>query len=343
MSKEGAQAIIRAKAPLRVSFAGGGTDVPPYCDNYGGCVLNATINKYAYSTLQPNLTGKIEVHSLDYDYIAHFQVDDKLPLDGEMDLLKAVINRLKRDQRGVSLMTHNDAPPGSGLGSSSAMVVSLVGAFNEWHGLGLSDYEIANLALEIERVDLAISGGKQDQYACTFGGFNFMEFGHDYTLVNPLRIKKDVINELEYNLLLYYTGKSRLSGNIIDAQVKNVNEGKQKSLDAMHDLKQQTLDMKNALLRGQTHKFGELLHSAWESKKNMADEISNPLIDEMYDTARRAGAIGGKVSGAGGGGFMTFYCANGKKNKVAESLERLGGEVVDFQFELNGLQSWRVG
>lgn len=334
--------IYRAKSPLRISFAGGGTDVSAYSDVYGGCVLNATIDKFAYTTLEVTEGDKIEMHSLDYDYIAHFQTDESLEFDGNMDLVKAVVRRLNQERAAIKVFTHNDAPPGSGLGSSSAMVVSLVGAFKEWRSLSMSDYDVAQMAYEVERNDLKIMGGKQDQYACAFGGLNFIEFGKDFVLVNPLRVKPHVINELQYNMLLFYTGKNRLSGHIIESQVENVKTGRSHSLDAMHDLKLQALEMKKALLTGNVRGFGALLDHAWQAKKKMADEISNPVIDEMYEEACRAGALGGKISGAGGGGFMMFYCENGKKHKVAERLEQLGGEVVDFQFEDKGLQTWHA-
>ena len=314
----------------------------PYCDRYGGYTLNATINKYAFTTLEVRPDDKIEVHSLDYDYVANFHVDEALAYDGNVDLVKAAIKKLKRGREGLSITTRNDAPPGSGLGSSSAMAVSLVGAFKEWLSLYLSEYDVANLAYEIEREELGLVGGMQDQYASAFGGFNFMEFGRNSVLVNPLRIKNDVVCELEYNLLLYYTGKSRVSGHIIESQVKNVSAERKESLDGMHLLKAQAVEMKNALLIGDPRGFGKLLDCAWQAKKKMADEITNPMIDEMYEAAIKAGALGGKVSGAGGGGFMIFYCDNGKRHKVAARLEELGGEVVDFQFEHFGAQSWRT-
>lgn len=334
--------MIRARAPLRISFAGGGTDVSPYSDIYGGCALNAAIDKFAYASLMPTETNEIEVHSLDYDFIAQYKVDDQLVFDGEMDLAKAVIRRLKHSRNGFSLTTHNDAPPGSGLGSSSAMVVAMLAAFKDWAGRSMDQYELAGLAHDIERIDLGLAGGKQDQYACAFGGFNFMEFHKDHVLVNPLRVNPDVVNELEYNMLLYYTGKSRASAHIIEAQVKNVNSGCVKSLQAMHDLKQQAYDMKRALLTGDTRGFGTLLDAAWQIKKHMTDKISSPMIDEMYQVAIGAGALGGKVSGAGGGGFMMFYCDHGKRYKVAEALEKMGGKVVNFMFEQHGVHSWRA-
>ena len=334
--------LYRAKAPLRISFAGGGTDLSPYCDLYGGCALNATINKYAFTTLEMRPGDNIEVHSLDYDYLANFHVDEPLTYDGKIDLVKAVIKHLKRGRDGLRITTRNDAPPGSGLGSSSAMVVSLVMAFKEWLALDLSEYDVARFAFQVEREELAMVGGKQDQYASAFGGFNFMEFGRDSVLVTPLRIKQDVVCELEYNLLLFYTGKSRVSGHIIESQIKNLSDERKESLQGMHELKAQALEMKKALLTGDTHGFGRLLDYAWQAKKKLSNEITSPDIDEMYEEAMKAGALGGKLSGAGGGGFMIFYCGNGSRHKVAARLEQLGGEVVDFEFEKFGSRSWRV-
>lgn len=333
--------IIRAKAPLRLGFAGGGTDVSPYSDEYGGLVLNATINKYAYTSLVPVKESQIIIESLDFNSKCLYDANEILEFNGEMDLAKGVIRRLKRNGDGVYIYTHNDAPPGSGLGSSSAMVVSLIGAFREWKMLPMGDYEIAQLAYDIERRDIRLNGGKQDQYAATFGGFNMMEFYGDQVIINPLRIKADILNELEYNLILCFTGGTRLSGRIIDAQVENYKKGKSSSVDAMNELKQQAMDMKVALLRNNLKEFGNLLNVGWDAKKKMADGITNPVIDELYSEAIRTGAVGAKISGAGGGGFMMIYCDYSKKHRVAERLESLGGTVVDFQFERKGLQSWR--
>jgi D-glycero-alpha-D-manno-heptose-7-phosphate kinase len=220
--------------------------------------------------------------------------------------------------------------------------VALIGLFHRWLHLPLTNYEIADLAYQIERVDLGIKGGKQDQYAATFGGFNFIEFYRDATIVNPLRVPPDVLNELAYRLLLCYTGKSRLSARIIDAQVEGYVQRKQDVLGAMAELKQIAVDLKNALLQGRLDDFGSLLHEAWMNKKRMASQISGPHIDELYETARQNGALGGKISGAGGGGYMFFYCAFDRKHIVAEQLERLGAQVVDFNFDLYGLQTWQV-
>lgn len=334
--------IIRSKAPLRLGFGGGGTDVSPFSDEEGGAVLNATINKYAYTTLIPKQSSKINIRSLDYGVTVHYDVDKKLIFDGEMDLAKGVINRLKKNRNGVDIYMHTDAPPGSGLGSSSAMVVSLIGAFKEWQMLPLSNYDIAELAYAVERIDAGIKGGKQDQYAAAFGGFNFMEFHKDTVIVNPLRINQNILNELEYNLVLYYTGRTRVSGNIIESQVDNFVAKRKETLWAMNELKQNAIDMKKALLTGKLDEFGMLLNYAWEYKKKMTDKITNSRIDELYEEAKKAGAMSGKISGVGGGGFMILYCGFNKKYKVINRLEQMGGKVVDFEFDDKGLQVWRV-
>ena len=240
------------------------------------------------------------------------------------------------------MLTNADAPAGSGLGTSSTMVVAVIGAFAEWLGLPLGEYDIAHLAFEIERIDLKQAGGKQDQYAATFGGFNFMEFYDNHkVIVNPLRIKQEIIDELQHNLLLYYTGASRLSSKIINAQVQNVKSGKEKSVEAMHKLKEQAIMMKEAILKGKLDAIGEILHFGWQYKKQMAESITNPIIEEIYEEAIKAGATGGKISGAGGGGFMMFYCPKNTKYKVIESLRKFGGEFRRYQFTKHGLKTWK--
>jgi len=336
--------IFRSRAPLRISFGGGGTEVEPYLSERGGVVLNTTIDRYAYGTLRLRDDRQISITSLDYDLVARYKLDEPLPYDGNLDLVKAVIQHLggRNNDQGLELFLHSDAPPGSGLGSSSTVVVALIGLFQHWRHLPLTNYEIADLAYQIERVDMGIKGGKQDQYAATFGGFNFIEFTRDATIVNPLRVPWDTMNELHYNLLLCYTGQTRLSARIIDTQVERYVQRQEDVLRAMDELKQVATALKNALLRGKLDNFGDLLHEAWMSKKRMAPQISDPHIDELYETARKHGALGGKISGAGGGGHMFFYCQFGKKHRVAEQLERLGAQIVDFTFDLRGLQTWEV-
>ena len=335
--------LIRAKAPLRISFAGGGTDIYSYFQKEGGCVINATINKYAYGSLCPTGNNQINIKSLDFDTFLNYKIDENIIYNGKLDLIKAAIIKFEGNKsKGFDLFLHSDAPPGSGLGSSSAMMVTLVGLLKEFKKIPLTDYEIANLAYIIERKDLGIKGGMQDQYAATFGGFNYIEFLKDQVIVNPLRISQDVINELEHNLILCYTGKRRVLDNIIDDQVDRYKKGEDKCLAGMKKLKQITVEMKNALLRRKLSKFGELLHESWENKKKMSTKISNLQIDKMYEMAIKNGAIGGKVTGAGGGGYMLFYCPFEKKHQVANVLREMGGIITEFGFEFNGLQTWRV-
>jgi D-glycero-alpha-D-manno-heptose-7-phosphate kinase len=339
----GFASAIRAKAPLRISFAGGGTDVPPYPEREGGCVLNATIDKYAWGSLRPREDGRILIESVDLGISLDCHVESELKFDGELDLVKATLKRLQaQNSKGFEIFLHSDVPPGSGLGSSSALIVGLVGLVKEFKNLPLTEYEIAQLAYHIERQDLQIQGGLQDQYASSFGGFNFIEFYGDRVIVNPLRIHQDTINELEHNLLLCYTGTTRRSDRIIEDQTNRL-EGKQENtLRALREQKQLATDMKNALLRRQLDDFGDLLHSAWESKKSLSPRISNNSIDEMYEVGRKNGALGGKITGAGGGGYMLFYCQFEKKHKVAEALKKLRASPTEFAFEGRGLQTWRT-
>lgn len=335
--------IIRSKAPLRISFAGGGTDVPPYVDECGGVVLSATIDKYAYASLRLRDDKNITVTSLDYDIVAKYHVDDELVYDGELDLVKAVLkNMCPENGQGLDFFIHSDAPPGSGLGSSSTVVVALIGLIKQWKRLPLTNYEIAELAYKIERIDLGIDGGMQDQYAATFGGFNFIEFNPPAVVVNPLRIDRQIIHELHYHLLLCYTGRTRVSANIITTQVDNYVRKEADVLKAMDELKNITIELKSALLQGRLSDYGHLLHEAWINKKKMAKQITTSSIDRLYEGARAKGALGGKILGAGGGGYLLLYCPFDKKHIIAEELERLGGQVVDFNFDRYGLQTWEV-
>lgn len=337
--------IIRSKAPLRIGLAGGGTDVSPYSDIYGGAILNATIDLYAYASLEPLDNGTIEFCIDGTDKRITLTASKQLAVVEGFELFIGVYNRIVKqfDLEAMSfrLTSYIEAPQGSGLGTSSTIVVSLIGAFVEWLKLPLAKYDIAHLAYEIERIDLNMSGGKQDQYAATFGGINFMEFlANDKVIVNPLQLKEEILYELEFNLLLYFTATQRLSATIINEQVKNVNDKNEKSVEAMHNLKEQAQQMKDALLRGELHKIGEILHFGWINKKQMAHSISNELIDTVYTKAIATGATGGKISGAGGGGFMFFYCPGVTKVKVARAIEGLGGRVQSFKFTQQGLTTW---
>jgi D-glycero-alpha-D-manno-heptose-7-phosphate kinase len=339
--------IYRSRAPLRIGLAGGGTDVSPYSDLYGGAILNATISLYANASIEPIEENAIIVQALDRREEQRFEWNNQLPINGKLDLLKGVYNRIQHDfgvpLTGFRLSTHVDAPAGSGLGTSSTLVVAIIGAFYEMLRLPLGEYDIAHYAYDIERNDLKLAGGKQDQYAATFGGVNFMEFyGGDKVIVNPLRIKQQYLNELENNLVLYFTSTSRESADIIKEQVKNVNQKNEKSIEAMHQLKEQARMMKEALLKGRLHEFGEILDFGFEQKRQMAANISNSNIDEIYFAAKKSGATGGKISGAGGGGFMIFYCPGNCRYNVIETLEKFGGQTKPYLFTKSGLNTWTV-
>ena len=333
--------IIRSKAPLRISFGGGGTDVPPYPEEKGGAVLSSTIDKYAYCTLVTRNDKAISVKSMDYNVAAKFNVNGELKYDGQLDLVKATIRKLDVHD-GFDLFLHSDSPPGTGLGTSSALVVAIVGAFKQWLKLPLTGYDIAELAYHIERDEAGIKGGRQDQYAATFGGFNFIEFLGKTTVVNPLKINQNTLNELEYRLMLCYTGGSRLSAGILDDQTRAYIDGNDEVVRALQETKELAFSMKNALLLGKLNEFGSLMHQAWFCKKRFSSKITHQQIDELYELARQNGAIGGKLLGAGGGGYLLFLCEFDKWHHVAEKLEKAGGRIVNFTFDLLGMQSWEI-
>ena len=339
--------IYRSKAPLRIGLAGGGTDVSPFSELYGGAVLNATLSLYAYASIEPLAENDIIMEAIDQREEESCKWNQQLNINGKLNLLKGVYNRIQKDYglplKGFRLSTFVDAPAGSGLGTSSTLVVAIIGAFAEMLRLPLGEYDIAHYAYEIERNDLGLAGGRQDQYAATFGGVNFMEFYEDdKVIVNPLRIKQEYLFELENNLLLYYTSTTRESAKIIEQQSRNVINKQEKSIEAMHQLKQQAQRMKEALLKGRLNEIGEILDFGFLQKSRMADGISNQLMDEIYQTAKQAGATGGKISGAGGGGFMIFYCPGNTKFNVIKSLEKFGGYYKNYQFVKHGLKTWTI-
>jgi D-glycero-alpha-D-manno-heptose-7-phosphate kinase len=337
--------IYRSKAPLRIGLAGGGTDVSPYADMFGGAILNATVSLFAHASIEILAEQKIIVQALDRNEQEEYAYAKTLPINGTLDLLKAVYNRIQKDygfpEKGFRLSTFVDAPAGSGLGTSSTLVVAILGAFVEMLKLPLGDYDIAHYAFDIERNDLKLAGGRQDQYAATFGGVNFMEFyKEDKVIVNPLRIRSQYMHELENNLLLFFTSTSRESASIIKEQVKNVQGNNEKSIDAMHNLKEQAQMMKEALLKGKVDEIGAILDYGFAQKRNMAASISNSNIEAIYDAAKAAGASGGKISGAGGGGFMIFYCPGNTRYQVINALEKFGGDIKKYSFTKFGLTTW---
>ena len=341
--------IIRARAPLRLGLAGGGTDVSPYCDQFGGLVLNATIDKYAYTVLKPGEDRDgVRFVATDKQEEWEGEAAPELPLDGRLDLHKGVYNRIVREfnpgrPMPLTLTTYTDAPPGSGLGSSSTLVVSMIKAFVEWLNLPLGEYDIARLAYEIERKDVGLSGGRQDQYAATFGGFNFMEFHpNERVVVNPLRIKNWIISELESSLLLYFGGVSRDSAQIIDEQTRNVQQHDNTAIDAMHALKQESIAMKESLLKGDFDGLVQSMEAGWQAKKRMAKSISNPRIEESYELAKQAGMLAGKISGAGGGGFMMLLVDPARRMDVIRALATTQGQIHNCHFTEIGTQGWKI-
>lgn len=340
--------IIRARAPLRLGLAGGGTDVSPFCDTYGGYVLNTTIDRYAYAVIKTLDEPTIRFVATDQQMEEVKPLTGLPELDGKLNLHKAVYRHIMECHNGgenipLELCTFCDAPIGSGLGSSSTLVVTMIRAFVELLNLPLDDYEIAQLAFRIERIDCGLQGGRQDQYSATFGGFNFMEFyANERTLVNPLRIKNWILCELEASLVLFFTGVSRESARIIADQSSNVKSGTPDALDAMHGIKREASVMKECLLRGDFDGFVESMQLGWENKKRSARTVSNPHIDELYEAAIISGARAGKVSGAGGGGFMLFFVPAEKRMDVIRTLNSFHGQISNCHFTKHGCVAWRI-
>jgi D-glycero-alpha-D-manno-heptose-7-phosphate kinase len=340
--------VIRSRAPLRLGLAGGGTDVSPFSDEHGGYVLNATIDLYAQAILEPRIDNQVLFAAEDRQEQITLPASADLPDAEPLRLHRGIYRRVVRQFNGgrplaLKLTTYADAPAGSGLGTSSTMVVCMLQAYSEWLQLGLGEYELAHLAFEIEREELGLAGGKQDQYAAAFGGFNFIEFGAaGKVLVNPLRVKDWVINELEASTVLYYTGQSRESAHIIQRQIDNTRAGNASSLEAMLALKQDAVAMKEAILRGDLTRYPAIMSRSWLAKKQMAQGISNPEIDAVYEAALAAGALAGKISGAGGGGFMMLFVPPERRMGVLRQLARFPGEVMNFHFTGTGAQSWTI-
>jgi D-glycero-alpha-D-manno-heptose-7-phosphate kinase len=341
--------VVRARAPLRLGLAGGGSDLSPYCDQFGGYVLNATIDKYAYATIQPHEPGRVKLVAADRQQTWEGTFEDAERLDGTMDLHKGVYRRAVQMLNGgrplaIALTTTLDALPGSGLGSSSTLVVAMVTAYAAWCGVTLSEYETARLAYEVERRDVGLAGGRQDQYAAAFGGVNFMEFYADErVLVNPLRVKGWILSELEASIVLFYSGVSRNSSIIIDEQCRRLSDvADTEAIEAMHEVKASALRMKESLLLGDLRAFVESMNGAWLAKKRTARNISNPQLDALHARVMDAGAIGGKVLGAGGGGFLMFFVDPTRRMDIVRALDDMPGHVSTCHFTKSGAQAWTL-
>ena len=333
---------VRARVPLRISFGGGGTDVLPYCAEYGGVALNVTIDRYVHCSIEPSEGPVVTVTSLDYNQATSFQVNQIPVYDGNLDLVKAVLARVNPSwRRGLSMLLQADAPPGSGLGTSSAIVVAAILALGRLLGVYLPAEQAAALAYQVEREDLGIVGGFQDQYAASYGGFNWMEFSADGVRVEPVPLSPATRYELEFKLLLWYTGHTRLSAGILAEQVGNYQAGRAETVAGLHRMKALAADMRQALMRGACDEFGALLDASWLAKRLLASPITNPRIDELYAAARSAGALGGKLLGAGGGGFLLLYVPETERRRVMDALARFPGTIGSaVHFDLGGPVAW---
>ena len=337
--------IVRARVPLRLGLAGGGTDLSPYCDEFGGAVLNVTIDRYAYAFIEPSDDGQVHFIAPDMGTEERFPPDLEAIGAARLQLHAGVLSRMAREYCGgritpLRITSFVDAPAGSGLGSSSALVVALVEAFRTYLGLPLGLYDVAHKAFEIERVDLALPGGKQDQYAATFGGANFIEFlAQDRVIVNPLRVPSGLLNELETSTVICFSGVSRRSESIIEDQTRRMT-GAGRDLEDLHRLKSDASEMKMAWLRGEISHMATVLNRSWEAKKRTASGISTALIETLYERGRAAGAIGGKVSGAGGGGFMMFIVPPPRRMQLIRALNEAGGTATGVHFTAEGAESW---
>lgn len=341
---------VHAKAPLRLGLAGGGSDVSPYSDLYGGQVLNATISLYTHCHLTEAFDSRVHFDAPDHGLSVVLEAGaHDGPQEEPLRLHRAVHARFVRqfnDGRPLALQvtTFSDAPAGSGVGTSSALVVTIVQAYARWLHVPLGEYDIARLAYEIERVDCAMAGGKQDQYAAVFGGFNFMEFGAaESVIVNPLRLRREIANQLECRLMLYFTGRSRESARIIEAQIASAfTDNESQAINAMHQLRQSAAEMKEALLKGRIAEVLAILGRSWTAKKRAAQGISNSHIDAIADAAMAAGASSLKISGAGGGGFMMIAVEPGNRYAVMHALQPHGGRFFPFTFVEQGVESWTL-
>ncbi|MFA5216931.1 hypothetical protein [Sulfuricurvum sp.] len=329
--------VIKSVAPLRISFAGGGTDVPPFPEKYGGLVVSCTIDKYAHVSVNSSYDEDIKIEPLDYNITKRYKVNQHLEYNGELDLVKVVINHFK-PLSGFDLIMKSDAPPGSGLGSSSALIVALIGAFAKMTNKTMTNYQVAQLAYILERRRLKISGGYQDHYSATFGGFNTITFFKDNIAVIPMSMSQELIKTIEHNSILCYTGGTRVSANIIDDQTTNVLKKDETVMDALCGTKRLANELSEALKHSDISNFGNILNEGWKMKRKFSKKMTNDDIDKLYSTAITNGALGGKLLGAGGGGYLFFYCDFGKKQNVIEALKLAGGNVVDFEFEPNGLK-----
>lgn len=330
---------IRASAPLRISFVGGGTDFPHYYERHGGAVLSATIDHAAHVRIVPRSDRQIRIRSLDLGHLVEYRLEHGPVYDGVMDLPKAAIERMGVPT-GIDVDIASDAPPGSGLGGSSALVTACVGGLAMLGGRTLAPAEVARFAYAIEREDLGIAGGWQDQYAAAFGGFNLLEFAANGVTVSPLDPSPEAIATLRAHLMLCYTGRVRTDLGLIDAQIRMYEEGREETIIGMKQLHAMAYELRFEIERGHVDRLGPLLREAFESKKLMNPHIAEGTpIERLLGIAQDAGASGGKICGAGGGGYLLLAAPPERQHEVREALEGVGGQFAEFAFRTHGVEA----
>jgi D-glycero-alpha-D-manno-heptose-7-phosphate kinase len=332
---------IEAIAPLRISFVGGGTDFPHWYENHDGAVLSSTIDHAVRVRIAPRGDRQVTVRSLDLGHLVEYHLDEGPVYDGVMDLAKAAIDRVGAPD-GVDVEIRSEAPPGSGLGGSSALVTAMVAGLAMMRERRLGAHELARLAHAIERDDVGISGGWQDQYAAAFGGFNLLEFSHLGVRVTPVRLRPEDLQTLRRTLLLCYTGGVRRNVGLIDRQIELHRQGREETLLGTKQLTEMAYAMRDSLEAGRVEELGPMLHEAFEAKKRMNPHIAEgTAIESMLDAARFSGASGGKICGAGGGGYLLVSCTPDARAGVARALEALGGQIAPFAFRAEGVRARR--
>jgi D-glycero-alpha-D-manno-heptose-7-phosphate kinase len=331
--------MLIVRSPVRVSFGGGGTDLPSYYEKFGGVVLSVAINKYFYTVLQKRTDGKIQIISADLRTMETWENIARMEVRGNaLEIPLAVLKEFGCEV-SLNLFLASEIPPGTGLGSSASVCVNLTKLLATYHHLPLSKYDLAERAFHIARNVLGRPVGKQDEYASAFGGLNFISFHPDgKTQVEPLQLEPDLLRELQSSLLLFFTGESHHSWTILKEQEESSRKTDGVAVEYLHEIRKLAEPMKAALLAGELNQFGRLLHEGWEIKKRLSSKISNPHIDEMYDVALRNGAVGGKITGAGGGGFLLLFCQPSCQQNVRNALTAMGVQEMGFEFDFQGAQ-----
>ena len=328
--------MLLARAPVRISFGGGGTDLPAYYEKHGGAVLSTTIDRYFYVLLNVTHSNELQITSSDYRTFYRHDSEEPLQWEGDLSLPKAILHQFGI-MRGIRLFLASEVPPGTGLGSSSAVAVAIIKAVSTACGMQMSRHELAEAACQMEIGKMGMPIGKQDQYAAAYGGLNFFRFEAGGVTAEPVRIAPEILEQFQERLLLFYTGASRDSSTILSEQTRksSSNEG---VVAALGNVKTMAFEARRLLERGELRGIGELLDASWQQKKKFASGVTKPFVDESYEVAKHHGAIGGKLTGAGGGGFLMLFCEPEDQINVTVALERRGLKRMGFHFEQNGAQ-----